>query len=140
MAGSPAILPGTMSKPVDILILDDDTDLLASAADLLSDEGYRVKAFADAESALAFAMNENFALGIFDYRLGSLKSGLDVVEKMQALGLKATYVLVTADVEKATQLRALHLNIFEFLKKPVEPAALLATVARGLRRAARAAA
>ncbi len=128
------------AKQIDILILDDDVDLLASVADLLSDCGYRVKAFADADSAIDFAMGQSFALGLFDYRLGSLKSGLDVVEKMQALGCKSVYVMITADVEKATQMRALHLKLFEFMRKPVQPEKLLETVQRALDHASRLAA
>lgn len=131
---------GTSSKHVDIVVLDDDIDLLSSVADLLTDCGYRVKAFTDAESAIEFAMSQSFALGLFDYRLGSLKSGLDVVEKMQALGCKSTYVMITADVEQATQMRALHLKLFEFMRKPVEPQKLLDTVQRALDHANRLAA
>lgn len=128
------------SKQVDILVLDDDIDLLSSVADLLADCGYRVKAFADADSAVEFAMSQSFALGLFDYRLGSLKSGLDVVEKMQAMGCKSVYVMITADVEHATQMRALHLKLFEFMRKPVQPEKLLETVQRALDHAGRLAA
>ncbi len=120
------------AKQVDIVVLDDDVDLLSSVAELLSDCGYRVKAFADADSAIEFAMGESFALGLFDYRLGSLKNGLDVVEKMQALGCKSTYVMITADVEQATQMRAVHLKLYEFMRKPVNPEKLLDTVRRAL--------
>ena len=120
------------AKQVDIVVLDDDVDLLSSVAELLSDCGYRVKAFADADSAIEFAMGQSFALGLFDYRLGSLKNGLDVVEKMQALGCKSTYVMITADVEQATQMRAVHLNLYEFMRKPVNPEKLLDTVRRAL--------
>ncbi len=127
-------------KQVDILVLDDDIDLLSSVADLLTECGYRVKAFADADSAIEFAMGQSFALGLFDYRLGSLKNGLDVVEKMQALGCKSTYVMITADVEQATQMRAVHLKLFEFMHKPVNPQKLLDTVQRALDHAQRAAA
>ncbi len=129
-----------MPKQVDIIVLDDDIDLLSSVADLLSDCGYRVKAFADADSAIDFAMGQSFALGLFDYRLGSLKNGLDVVEKMQALGCKSTYVMITADVEQATQMRAVHLKLFEFMHKPVNPEKLLETVQRALDHAQRVAA
>lgn len=128
------------SKQIDILVLDDDIELLSSVADLLSDCGYRVKAFADADSAIDFAMGQSFAVGLFDYRLGSLKSGLDVVEKMQALGCKSVYVMITADVEQATQLRALHLKLFEFMRKPLQPEKLLETVQRALDHAGRLAA
>ena len=118
------------TKQVDILVLDDDVDLLSSVADLLVECGYRVKAFTDADSAIDFAIGQTFALGLFDYRLGSLKNGLDVVEKMQALGCKSTYVMITADVEQATQMRAVHLKLFEFMRKPVQPDMLLDTVQR----------
>jgi DNA-binding NtrC family response regulator len=128
------------SRQVDILVLDDDVDLLSSVADLLTEFGYRVKAFADADSAIEFAMGQTFALGLFDYRLGSLKSGLDVVESMQAMGCKSVYVMITADVEQATLMRALHLKLFEFMRKPVQPEKLLDTVQRALDHAGRLAA
>jgi DNA-binding NtrC family response regulator len=123
---------------IDIMVLDDDVDLLTSVAELLADSGYRVKGFADPESAVEFAVDRNFKVGVFDFRLGSIKNGLDVVETLQAMGSKASYVLVTADVERATQLRAMGLKVFEFMRKPVQPQDLLDTVERamGLARAA----
>ena len=130
----------TTDKHVDVLILDDDLDLLTSTAELLSDIGYKVKGFADPESALEFAIGQTFSVGLFDFRLGSLKNGLDVVETMQALGCKSVYVMITADVEQATQMRALHLKLFEFMRKPVQPEMLLETVQRAMDHAGRIAA
>lgn len=124
--------PDTKDKHVDILILDDDIDLLTSMAELLADCGYRVKGFADPESALEFAMDTSFSVGLFDFRLGSIKNGLDVVETMQALGSKAIFVMITAEVERSTQLRALNLKLFEYMHKPVQPEELLKTVERAL--------
>jgi two-component system, chemotaxis family, CheB/CheR fusion protein len=119
-------------KHVDILVLDDDLDLLTTTAELLSDMGYKVKGFADPESALEFAIGQTFSVGLFDFRLGSLKNGLDVVETMQALGCKSVYVMVSADIEGATKLRAVNLKLFEFMRKPVAPESLLATIERAL--------
>lgn len=117
---------------VDVMVLDDDVDLLTSIAELLADSGYKVKGFADPESAVEFAVDRRFKVGVFDFRLGSLKNGLDVVETLQAMGSDAEFVLVTADVERATQLRAMGLKVFEFMRKPVMPDALLDTVSRAL--------
>jgi DNA-binding NtrC family response regulator len=100
---------------VDVMVLDDDVDLLTSVAELLADSGFSVKGFADPESAVEFAVD-----------------GLDVVEMLQAMGSKAAFVLVTADVERATQLRAMGLKVFEFMRKPVHPQELLATVGRAM--------
>ena len=119
-------------KHVDILILDDDLDLLTTTAELLADMGYKVKGFADPKSALEFAIGQTFSVGLFDFRLGSIKNGLDVVETMQALGCKSVYVMVSADVESSTRLRAINLKLFEFMRKPVAPEDLLETVSRAL--------
>ena len=119
-------------KDIDILILDDDVDLLTNVAELLTDCGYKVKGFADPESAVEFAVDQTFAVGIFDFRLGSVKNGLDVIETLQVMGAKSTYVMVTADVERSTQIRASDLKIFEFMRKPVQPQELLDTVTRAL--------
>jgi DNA-binding NtrC family response regulator len=122
-------------KHVDILVLDDDVDLLTSTAELLADCGYKVKGFADPESALEFSMDQTFSVGLFDYRLGSVKNGLDVVETMQALGSKAVYVMVTAEVEQSTRNRAMNLKLFEYMRKPVQPAEMLVTVERAMEHA-----
>ena len=119
-------------KDIDILILDDDVDLLTSVAELLADCGYRVKGFADPESAVEFAVDQTFAVGIFDFRLGSVKNGLDVIETLQVMGAQSTYVMVTADVERSTQVRAADLKIFEFMRKPVQPEELLDIVTRAM--------
>lgn len=119
-------------KHVDVLILDDDVDLLTTMAELLADLGYRVKGFADPDSALEFAIGQSFSVGLFDFRLGSLKNGLDVVETMQSLGCKSVYVMLSADVESATRLRAINLKLFEFIRKPAAPEVLIDTVTRAL--------
>lgn len=122
-------------KKVDIVVLDDDVDLLTSVAELLADCGYRVKGFSDPESAVEFAVDQQFAVGLFDFRLGSVKNGLDVVETLQAMGSKAEFVMVTADVERSTQMRAIGLKVFEYMRKPVQPEELLVTVERALQQA-----
>ena len=60
------------------------------------------------------------------------KNGLDVVETMQALGCKSVYVMVSADVESSTKLRAINLKLFEFMRKPVAPEDLLETIERAM--------
>jgi DNA-binding NtrC family response regulator len=127
-------------RQIDILVLDDDVDLLTSTAELLADVGYRVKGFSDPESALEYAIDQNFAVGLFDFRLGSVKNGLDVVETMQALGSKAVFVLITADAEHSTQVRAANLKLHELLRKPVAPERLIEAVECAMNKATKLAA
>jgi DNA-binding NtrC family response regulator len=125
---------------IDILLVDDDEALLVSMADLLLDLGYKVKGFPDADSALSYAMDGKFKIGIFDYKLGGLKNGLDVVENLHMLGCKAVYMMITADVASATRMRAAHLNLFAFINKPVDPAYLVQTLENAVKEADRLAA
>jgi DNA-binding NtrC family response regulator len=121
----------TESK-LDILLVDDDADLLPIVEEVLTSLGYRVKACSTTDSALDVALCRDFAVGLIDYRLGSVKNGLDLIEELQLYRPKAKFVMVTADVEAATRMRAAHLRLFDFLHKPVEPAALISTVKRAL--------
>jgi DNA-binding NtrC family response regulator len=123
-------------NPVDVLVLDDDVDLLTSVAELLADSGYKVKGFADPESAIEFAVDRSFTVAVFDFRLGSLKNGLDVVETLQAMGSKAAFIMVTADGDQSTHARAKGLRLFDFMHKPVQPQKLLDTVQRAIKQAA----
>ena len=41
-------------------------------------------------------------------------------------------LVVSADVESSTRLRAINLKLFEFMRKPVAPESLLATIERAL--------
>ncbi len=127
-------------RKVDIVVLDDDEDLLSSVAELLADCGYNVKGFSDPESAVEFAVDQQFTVGVFDYRLGAVKNGLDVVETLKAMGSKAEFVMVTADVERSTQTRATGLAVFNYMRKPVQPEELLSTVERAMEHAQRRAA
>ena len=117
---------------LDVLLVDDDEELLASVEDILKGLGYRVKACASIEAALDAALSRDFAIGLIDYRLGSLKNGLDLIEELQVYNPGAKFVMITADVERATQLRAAHLRLFDFLRKPIPPTTLISTVKRAM--------
>jgi len=117
---------------LDILLVDDDAELLATVEDILKSMGYRVKACAGIEAALDTALSRDFAIGLIDYRLGSLKNGLDLIEELQIYHPDAKFVMITADIEKATQLRAAHLQLFDYLRKPIPPQTLISTVKRAL--------
>jgi DNA-binding NtrC family response regulator len=43
--------------------------------------------------------------------------------------------MVTADVERSTQMRAMGLKVFEYMRKPVQPEELLMTVERAIQQA-----
>lgn len=117
---------------LDILLVDDDVELLASVEEILTGMSYRVKACPSVESALKAALSTDFAIGLIDYRLGSQKNGLDLIEELQVYHPNAKFLMITADVEKATQMRAAHLRLFGYLRKPVPPEALISAVKQAL--------
>jgi DNA-binding NtrC family response regulator len=118
---------------VDILIADGDAATLGDTGRFLAGMGYRVQECTKAESALDFALEKTFLVGLIDYRLGSIRNGLDLVESLQGMGSKACFVMVTPDVAEARRMRAVHLNIFDYLKKPLVPETLARTMERAIK-------
>ena len=69
---------------------------------------------------------------------GDVKN-VDVMVLDDDVDLLTSVAELLADVERSTQLRALGLKVFEFMRKPVQPQELLNTVERALQHSAKAA-
>jgi two-component system response regulator HydG len=113
-----------------ILVVDDDPEFSASAADLLGAEGYRVSIAGSVEEALHAVGSAAVDCLIVDPRL-SVLSGIKLCWRLRELGQAIPIVLVASrdDGEK----RALPRRGTEHLLiKPIQPEELLAAVKNAL--------
>lgn len=116
-----------------ILVVDDDRDVLEALSALLEiEEKYYVEVAADAFSARRLI--DTFApdLALLDVQLGR-SSGLDLIGNLQRKVDDVVCIMMTAhrDVEYAVE--AIKQGAREHLFKPLNPEALLKTVARHLK-------
>lgn len=118
-----------------ILVVDDETDIVALVAYHLVKAGYRVSTATSGPDALAAARQERPALVVLDLMLPGM-SGYEVLEQLRAhVATKDIAVLMlTARREEADRIRGLALGADDYLTKPFSPQELVLRTAAILRR------
>ena len=116
-----------------ILVVDDDSDLLALVAFALAQAGYVVVKASDARAASRLFADELPDLVILDINLPD-GSGFGVCESIRSQS-QVPIMMLTARGEEEDLVRALELGADDYLTKPFSPRTLLARVKALLRRA-----
>jgi DNA-binding NtrC family response regulator len=119
-----------MKLPYRILVLDDDEHALGGIVELLRDAGHHVTGAATYDSAKRLLGASTFDLLISDVRLRSF-NGLHLVMQTRADHPDMAVVIITGYEDPMIDLEA-HRYRAEVVKKPIRPAAFLATVATAL--------
>lgn len=122
-----------------VFIIDDDASVRDAMSLLLSLRGYAGATFACAEDFLAAWRDDWHGCVVADIRMPGL-SGLDLQERLQALGSRLPVVVVTAHGDVAAARRAFLNRAVDFIEKPFDGDTLVAAVERALGRAREAAA
>lgn len=87
-----------MSDPKSVILVDDNTDFLAIAAEALDMLGYDVTAISDPEDALAQAAEAmSCDVLIVDYCLSATVSGMDVAQRARTLSPDLPILFLTGD-------------------------------------------
>ena len=121
-----------MSKPKNILVVDDDTDLLQGLGIRLISEGYQVRVAANALSALSATRIEDIDLVLLDLSLSG-SDGLTVLSHLKSeRRTRQIPVIVVTARDASWETKVLEAGATAFIQKPVDNAELLATIALAL--------
>ena len=109
----------------EILIIDDDPAILETVAEILIDEGYRVRMAANGLEGLAALEQQLPALVLLDMRMPVL-DGWGFVRALRERGLQVPFVVMTAaqDARRWAQ----EVGATAYLSKPFDLLELLAAV------------
>jgi DNA-binding NtrC family response regulator len=110
-----------------VCVVDDDSLVRESVADLLREEGFHVNTFESAEGFLGRPRQEPPACLIVDLVLPGM-SGLDLHEELVRTGIDAPVILVTGHGDIRTSVRAMKAGALDFLTKPYDVDELLVAV------------
>ncbi len=118
-----------MQQKHKILIADDNEVIRESISEILTEAGYHATAVEDGEKAVIAILEGDFDLIILDYRMPH-KNGFEVVSEVRKhpAFTDVPIIILTSDMEKATKLEGLALDIDEFLTKPADKDEILARV------------
>jgi signal transduction histidine kinase len=112
-----------------ILIIDDDVAVLEGLTEFLEDEGYEVHRTHDARNALALFRAVNPELVMTDLRMPGI-SGIDVIKEIRKIDQDTPVIVLTGYGSLESAIEAMHLKVFDFLKKPYDLSTLKAALDR----------
>jgi two-component SAPR family response regulator len=120
-----------MSRPVRILVLEDDVSLREVLEQVLKSRGFEVVVSSRGEEAIQHARGERFDLIVADIRMEGM-NGLDTIERAKELQPDIGSIVVSGFASEEETLRAVKLNVAGYLKKPFKIDALLELVNKHL--------
>jgi len=115
-----------------VLCVDNEPSIVEGMRNLLAGWGCRVLTATDLDSAMAAveASEEGVDAMLVDYRLDQDANGIDLMDAVRArVGQAVPGVLITADYREAIRAAARERG-YQFLNKPVKPAALRAVLSQ----------
>lgn len=105
------------SRPVDLLVVDDDDEYRATVVRRFARRGYRIQEAADGESALQWTKRRQFDVALIDMMMPGM-TGIDLIERLKAEAAECETVLLTGQGTIEAAVRAMKLGAFDFLTKP----------------------
>ena len=117
-----------------ILIIDDETALLAQLKRLLEQQRYSVETATDGEKGLDLLFETPFDAIILDIMMPGL-DGLTLLAQVRKAGINTPVLMLTAKDDIGDRVKGLDLGADDYLSKPFSSEELLARVRALLRRA-----
>jgi nitrogen regulation protein NR(I) len=116
----------------EILLVEDDHTLATSLQRVLELAGFDVSIAASAESAFEHLTKHRYAAVLTDFKLPHL-SGLELVKRLQTLDAHLPIIFMTAHSTADLTIAAIKQGAYDYLVKPFEMSALLATVTNAVK-------
>src|SRR5258707_6465460 len=116
-----------------ILVVDDEKSQREILELILAEEGYDVTTAASGEAAIKFAKDRRFDLALTDLKMTGM-DGIELLQHLLGLDSSIIVILLTAHGSIESAKEALRRGAFDYLEKPYDKEALLATIDRALKK------
>jgi CheY-like chemotaxis protein len=124
----------TAARTSNILVVDDDRTTRHLTRTTLAKAGYAVRVAQDGAEALTRMRGKKFDLVLLDVWMPRM-DGLAVLDRMKRLKTRPRVIVMTSDDAPQTVLKAIRRHAYQYVQKPVEPAALVSIVRDALKSA-----
>jgi DNA-binding response OmpR family regulator len=119
---------------LDILVVDDDSELRELLKRTFAREGHRVMSVADGRSAVDRATTDHFDIVLLDVALGPGPDGYEVCRTLRSRGNVVPIVMLTALDSEADAVLGLEAGADDYVTKPLRPTELRSRIRAVLRR------
>jgi len=113
-----------------VLIVDDDLDFAETIADILEASDYRIHMAHSIDEAEAAARDFPADVALLDIRLGSTESGISLIPTLSEIRPGLQCIMMTGYAAVETAIQAIKDGAYDYLRKPVSPDDLFATLDR----------
>ena len=103
-----------------ILLVDDSLIVRKSLSNQLQHFGYEIQTAESGAQALSIIAQETFDCVILDLHMNDM-NGYEVMEALKKAGNKVPVIVLTADMQSASQQIILALGARGYLNKPIDP-------------------
>lgn len=117
-----------------ILIVDDEETIRYFLRLELEEQNYEVWDVATGEKALKLLQSHNFDVALLDLRLPGEVGGLDVMHYLREHAPQTSVIIITAHATLNSAIDALRQGAHDYVLKPFNTKALLASIADGVAR------
>jgi len=111
------MVPPPLTEPIDLLLVDDETDFLEPASRFFQRQGYRVVAAATAEQALAVQATQHFHVAVIDQNMPGM-DGLELLRRLIADDAELKIVMLTGNGTILSAVEAMKRGATDYLTKP----------------------
>ena len=127
--------PDVSSKPLAVLVVEDDSAVRRMISDAFTREGHRVLAVADGRAALDYATTDSFDVVLLDVALGEGPNGYEVCRQLRERRNVVPVIMLTALDSEADAVLGLEAGADDYVTKPFGLAELRSRIRAVLRRA-----
>ncbi len=120
---------------LEILVVDDESELREMLSRLFTRQGHRVTAVADGSAAVDRASSDHFDIVLLDVALGGGPDGYDVCRTLRERRNVVPIIMLTALDSEADAVLGLEAGADDYVTKPFGPAELRSRIRAVLRRA-----
>ena len=104
-------------EPIDLLLVDDETDFLEPACRFFQRQGYRVSAAANAEQAIAVQSSQHFQIAVIDQNMPGM-NGMELLKRLHAEDEELRIIMLTGGGTIASAVEAMKQGAVDYLSKP----------------------
>lgn len=126
------MLSRALSEPT-VFIIDDQKAVRDSLCEMLSVFGFKVEAYASADSFLAVVRNAQVGCVIADVRMPGT-DGVALVRELTRRKIRLPVVLISGHADVPMAVAGIKAGAEDFIEKPIDDTQLVAAINRGLTR------
>lgn len=121
-----------MAAKLKIMVVDDDKDVCEYLRQLLTEEGFKVKATTDSTQVIGFLKKDRYHLILLDLKMPKL-GGLELMRQIRKMDSDIIVIILTAYPSVESAVETMKQDAFDYLQKPFKVEELREVITNAVR-------